>query len=297
MHNLVSSEQTIETTKEKEYKKFINFGKLSLIEPSLLVNDSNFVDEIKKDLKVKFSNSSDYTIDTFFDEKQEKVISREEKLVFTKLSSSTNHFFGTFSRISNNKDVLTDIMDNKSNEKIDPESIYFEHNTLFYIDFSLKAISFIKTNHIKNVYPFLEIFLNNNNILNVKLFPLIKTEEEIKDTIITELTISCANVHTSNEKFVDLENLENMGCKIKDYKLSVTLEEIKPHFSDEILCFRNKNKNCLKKMSISTLNEDIDLISNTFTKSIPIKLNNNYEQDYSTIESTLRLELFNAIQR
>ena len=51
MHNLVSSEQTIETTKEKEYKKFINFGKLSLIEPSLLVNDSNFVDEIKKDLK------------------------------------------------------------------------------------------------------------------------------------------------------------------------------------------------------------------------------------------------------
>lgn len=50
-------------------------------------------------------------------------------------------------------------------------------------------------------------------------------------------------------------------------------------------------------MSISTLNEDIDLISNTFTKSIPIKLNNNYEQDYSTIESTLRLELFNAIQR
>lgn len=48
MHNLVSSEQTIETTKEKEYKKFINFGKLSLIEPSLLVNDSNFVDEIKK---------------------------------------------------------------------------------------------------------------------------------------------------------------------------------------------------------------------------------------------------------
>lgn len=67
MHNLVSSEQTIETTKEKEYKKFINFGKLSLIEPSLLVNDSNFVDEIKKDLKVKFSNSSEYTIDTFFD--------------------------------------------------------------------------------------------------------------------------------------------------------------------------------------------------------------------------------------
>lgn len=297
MSDLVSNKQTVETTKEKEYKKFINFGKLSLIEPSLLVNDDNFIDEIKKDLKNKFVDSDEYIIDTFFDEKQGKVISREEKLVFTRLNSNDKHFFGTFSRISNNKDVLTDIMDNRSNEKIDPESIYFEHNTLFYIDFSLKAISFIKTNHIKNVYPFLEIFLNNNNILNVKLFPLIKTEAEIKDSIITELTISCANVNTFEENFVEMKNLENLGCKIKDYKLSVTLEEIKPHFSDTILCFRNKHKNNLKKMSISTLNEDIDLITNTFTKSIPIKLNNNYEQDYSTIENTLKLELFNAIQR
>lgn len=48
MNDLVSNKQTVETTKEKEYKKFINFGKLSLIEPSLLVNDDNFIDEIKR---------------------------------------------------------------------------------------------------------------------------------------------------------------------------------------------------------------------------------------------------------
>lgn len=299
MESVVSNEPNIETTKEKEYKKFINFGTLALNEPSLIVNEENFIDEIKKDLKNKFSNSNGYIIDTLFDEKQEKVIPREEKLVFTMLSSSDDHFFGTFSRISTNKDVLTDIMDNKSNEKIDPESIYFEHNTLFYIDFSLKSISFIKTNHIKNVYPFLELFLNNNNILNVKLFPLIKTEEEIKDSIITELTISCArnSEFSPIDNFIEMKNLEKMGCKVKDYKISVTLEEVKPHFSDTIMNFRNKNKKNLKKMSISTLNEDIDLITNTFTKSVPIKLNNNYEQDYSNIESILKSELFKAIQR
>ena len=74
MNDLVSNKQTVETTKEKEYKKFINFGKLSLIEPSLLVNDDNFIDEIKKDLKNKFVDSDEYIIDTFFDEKQGKVI-------------------------------------------------------------------------------------------------------------------------------------------------------------------------------------------------------------------------------
>ena len=49
-------------------------------------------------------------------------------------------------------------------------------------------------------------------------------------------------------------------------------------------------------MSIFTLNENIDLLTNTFTKTVPIKLKNNYEQDYSTIEYTLKSELFKAIQ-
>lgn len=292
-----SNNQKETIMKEKEYKKFINFGKLSLSEPSILVNENNFIEQIKEDINSKFNNSNEYTIDTIFDTKKEKVVSREEKLVFTKLSSSDDHFFGTFSRISNSKDVLTDIVDNESNEKIDPESIYFEHNTLFYIDFSKKGVSFIKTNHIKNVYPFLELFLNNNNLLNIKLLPLVKTEKEIRDTVITELTIACVqnnNINPIND-FIEMKNLEKMGCTIKDFKLSITFGEVKSHFSDSIMNFRNKNNKNLKKMSISTLNEDIDLITNTFTKSVPIKLNNNYEQDYSTIETTLKFELLKAI--
>lgn len=297
MDDLISNNDNF--TKEKEYKKFINFGKLDLIEPSIIVNEDNFIDEIKKDLKKKFNHSNEYIIDTMFDEKQEKVITREEKLVFSKLNSSDNHFFGTFSRVSNTKDVLTNIVDNKSNEKIDPSTIYFEHNTLFYIDFVNKAVSFIKTNHIKNVYPFLETFINNNNILNIKLAPLIKTEEEIKNSVITEFTIACARNSDIEviDDFIEINNLEKLGCKVKDYKISVSLEEVSAHFSNKLMNFRNKNKKNLKKISISTLNEDIDLITNTFTKSVPIKLNNNYEEDYSTIENTLKTELIKAIQR
>lgn len=192
---------------------------------------------------------------------------------------------------------MTDIIDNRSQEKINPDSIYFEHNTLFYIDFENEAISFIKTNHIKNVYPFLELFINDNNILNIGIAPLVKTEKEIQESVITQVDITCATTEIDpNTKFVEMKNLEKMGCKVKDYKLTVSLENIKTSFSSNLLNFCNKNRKNFKKLSISTLNEDIDLLTNTFTKSVPIKLHNNYEQDYSTIQYALKIELLKAIQ-
>ena len=105
-------------TKEKEYKKFINFGKLSLSQPSLIVNEDNFIEQIKKDINSKFNNSNEYIISTSFDPTSQKVIPREEKLVFTKFKTIVIiTFFGTFSKVSNNKDVLTNIMYSESNEK------------------------------------------------------------------------------------------------------------------------------------------------------------------------------------
>lgn len=283
--------------KEKEYKKFINFGKLSLKEDSLICNEDNFITLMKDDLNNKFKNSDKFIIDKMYDDDQKRIIERDETLVFNKITSDNNHFFGTFSRISNTKDVLTDIVDNTSKEKIDPDSIYFEHNTLFYIDFIAGAISFIKTNHIKNVYPFLEAFLNRNNLLNIKIIPLMKSEEEIKNSNITQVEVTYAGIDiNNNSNFVGLNNLENMGCKIKDYKIKLSLKEVKPHFSSNLLKFRKNNKSNLKKISISTLNEDIDLLTNTFTKSVGITLSNNYEKDYSVIEDTLKNELLKAIQ-
>lgn len=49
-------------------------------------------------------------------------------------------------------------------------------------------------------------------------------------------------------------------------------------------------------MSITTFDEAIDLLTNSFTKSVPIKLSNNYEKDFSIIENTLKTELLKAIQ-
>lgn len=293
----VSDAKSNETTKEKEYKKYINFGKLHLKEATLISNEETFIDEMKKRLESMFINNNEYLLDKIYDAKTERLIDRKEKLSFRRITSSNNHFFGTFSRLSTTKDVLTDIMDNKSKEKIDPDSIYFEHNTLFYIDYETKAISFIKTEHIKNVYPFLEAFINNNNILNLEIIPLIKKDTEIVESIVTDLEIAFATVDISqNQEFVGLNNLEKMGCKVKNYKLSVKLEKAKSGFTKQLLNFRSSNKENIKKMSISTCDEDIDLLTNRFTKSVPIKLSNNYEKDFSTIEKTLKQELLKAIQ-
>ena len=251
---------------------------------------------MKQDIQSKFCNNSKYIIDKTFDVKQEKLIDKAEKLVFTKLSSSDSHFFGTFSKVSNTKDVLTDIVYNESNEKIDPDTIYFEHNTLFYIDFEKSAISFIKTNRIKNVYPFLESFLNSNNFINLKIAPFVKSEDEIANSIITHLEVAISNPMNTQTDFVELKNLEKMGCTIRDYKINLSIQDTADSFPKKLLSFRSKNKPNIKKISISTLNEDIDLITNTFTKSVPIKLSNNYENDYNVIEYTLKTELFKAIQ-
>lgn len=285
------------TTKEKEYKKYINFGKLHLKESTFISNEDTFIDEMKKNFESKFAHNNEFVLDKKFDIKTESLVDREEKLSFKKITSSNDHFFGTFSRFSTNKDVLTDIVDNKSNEKIDPDTIYFEHNTLFYIDYGSKSISFIKTEHIKNVYPFLEAFINNNNILNISIIPLVKDDKEIVDSIITELEISFASVDiTADQPFVGLNNLEKMGCTVKNYKLNVTLDKVNSSFSSKLLHFRSKNRENIKKMSISTFDEDIDLLTNRFTKSVPIKLSNNYEKDFTIIESTLKSELLKAIQ-
>lgn len=298
MNDIASNAKNIKSTKEKEYKKYINFGQLKLKESTFIANESTFISEMKKNLETKFTNNNEYVLDKIYDPSTNRILDRKEKLSFKKISSSEKHFFGTFSRLSNNKDVLTDIVDNKSNEKIDPNTIYFEHNTLFYIDYNLQAISFIKTEHIKNVYPFLEAFINDNNLLNITIIPLVKNDDEIKESVITELEIALATVEISQDKtFVGLGNLEKMGCKVKNYKLNVNLSAANKTFPLNLLNFRSKNKKTIKKMSISTLDEDIDLLTNRFTKSVPIKLGNNYEKNYPIIESTLKNELIKAIQR
>lgn len=297
MNSLVSDNKNVPSAKEKEYKKFISFGSLYITESTFSSNEDNFIQQLQNHINCIFKNNNKYIVDTIYDAKQEKTISRDEKLEFTKLNADNEHFFGTFTRISNSKDVLTNIVDNTSNEKIDPSSIYFEYNTLFYIDYKNKAISFIKTEHIRNVYPFLEAFLNNNNFLNIKIAPLIKPDEEIKQSIITQVDIVCARTEINpNTDFVSLNNLEKMGCTVKNYKLSVSLGAVKNNFASSLLNFHHKHKENIKKMSISTLNEDIDLLTNHYTKTVPIKLHNNYEEDYNTIELTLRYELLKAVQ-
>ncbi len=96
MKSVVSNEQNIETTKEKEYKKYINFGSLYITESTFSSNEDNFIQELQKYIDKNFKNGNKYIIDKIYDEKQGKIIDRSEKLEFTKLSSSSEHFFRNF---------------------------------------------------------------------------------------------------------------------------------------------------------------------------------------------------------
>ena len=113
-------------TKEKEYKKFINFGTLYPFESTFFSNEENLMDEIKKDIEKKFKKSNKYVIDTMYDSNSNKIISRKEKLTYTKIDSSDDYFFGTVIRTANSQDVITNKKYNESDEKKDTNQRYFE---------------------------------------------------------------------------------------------------------------------------------------------------------------------------
>ena len=48
-------ESNSNNTKEKEYKKFINFGKLYPFESTFFSNEENLVSELKKDIEKNLS--------------------------------------------------------------------------------------------------------------------------------------------------------------------------------------------------------------------------------------------------
>lgn len=97
MKNIGSNvKKNIKTTKEKEYKKYINFGKLQLKEPTFISNEDTFIDEMKKQLEAKFINGNEYVLDKIYDPKTEHLIDRKEKLSFKKITSSNDHFLVLF---------------------------------------------------------------------------------------------------------------------------------------------------------------------------------------------------------
>lgn len=274
-------------TKEKEYKKFINFGKLYPFESTFFSNEENLIDEIKKDIEKKFKNSDKYIIDTRFDAKSNKIIPREEKLTYTKIDSSDDYFFGTFIRTSNSQDVLTNIKYNESNEKIDPNQIYFEYNTLFYIDYKNRAISFIKTEHIRNVYPFLETFFNNNNFLNVKIAPLIKSEEEIKSMIANSFSLT---FYDNSNKYIGLKQSSLFDCEFGELTIKAKLKDKNKNIMKNLINVFKRNSD-VKSLSASTDSEDIDILKSSFTKHVTIELSKNYKNDLDRIKQTLAKEL------
>lgn len=266
-----SENEILEDEKLKKYKKLINFYKIGILPSFCELNKTNR--ELLCDVfSNAFSNSNYATIDS---------------IQYEKISIDSNHFFGCIHRISN-IDILTEIK-SKSNISLEDEDIFLESCTYFYIDFNNLGMSVIKTQKIPNSSFFIEHFIKQKSSLNIEIVPFKKSDNEISQLLINSITMTFCD-----EDFVELKDINNADCEFGEYTFSAKLKKVSPGFLPKILN-KFKNKTTLKKLSVSTDTEDVDLIKNIFTKQVSIELTKNYKNDLTKIKNVLSTELLKII--
>lgn len=255
----------------KKYKKLINFYQIE-ISPS-------FVNQSKTNSQLLFEIFS-----TVFLNKESIII---EEINYEKISMDSNHFFGCIHRISS-IDILTEIK-SKSNISFDEADVFLESSTYFYIDFLNLGMSVIKTQKIPSAYELIQNFITQKSVLNIEIIPFKKSEDEIK-----QLSITSMSMKFQDEEFVELKDINKSDCEFSEYTFSAKLKKVSSGFVPKLLS-KFKDKTSLKKLTVSTDTEDIDLIKSIFTKHVSIELTENYKNDLDRIKSVLYEELLKII--
>ena len=262
--------EVTEEEKLKKYTKLINFYKIA-VDPSFgMINKTEF-EALYEVLNSTFTSQDLVTF---------------EDIAFEKISIDKNHFFGCIHRNST-IDILTEIK-SKSDITIESEDIILESSTYFYVDFNYLGMSVIKTQKIPNPERFIEKLIYNKSALNITMAPFKKSDKEIKNLLATSFVMTFCS-----DDFVELKNINKADCEFKEYTLSAKLKNSSPEFIRKLLEY--KNNSSLKKLSVSTNTEDVDLIKNIFTKQVSIELTKNYKNDLNKIKNTLSNELLKII--
>ena len=164
---------------------------------------------------------------------------------------------------------------------------YFSY---FYVDYENMCISIIKTQRIQNSSTNIAKLLMRNSRYNFDILPFKKSENEIKQMIATGMKLSFIDT----EDFVLLDDLNKDGCDFSQVNLQVKFKKTKNNFITKIID-KYKNNSNVKKLSISTESEDIDILKNTFTKQVAINLSKDFKEDLNSIRDALKDELFKII--
>lgn len=262
------------TEKVRTYKKLLNFYKI-IFEPSF--KDPN-------------KNNSTILYECFNKMFGSNNIVSNEGITFEKITLDENHIFASICRTSD-LDVLTEIRNSKGIEIEDTSDFILESYTYFYIDFQEMGVSVIKTQKIPSPDGYIKNLIISNSYINLSLEPFKKSDEEIKDMVINKIALS---FYDNSQDFIEFKHINRDDCEIAEFKFEAKLKTVKKNFVSNLINKYKSNKE-IKKLSVSSDTEEVDLIKSIFTKQVSIELTKDYKKDFSKIEETLKKELFKII--
>lgn len=264
--------QSDSDTKEKTYKKLINFYKI-LVDPSFHDASKTNSEIIKEKITKVFHDQDSFKLDD---------------ILIQNIELDDNYFFGSICRQSD-LDVLTEVKNAKNDKSISNADIIIENYTYFLINFSTLSFSVIKTKNIPKSDEFIKDFITKITLLNISVAPFAKTESEIKSMIANSFELT---FYDNSNKYIGLKGTGLYDCEFKELSIKAKLKEKnrnKEVMSALLKLFKGNSD--VKSLSASTDSEDIDLLKNSFTKHVMIELSKNYKDDIGIIKQVLAKEL------
>lgn len=260
--------------KVQSYKKLLNFYKI-IFEPCFKdVNKTNNI----------------ILYDCFFNMFKNKDIFSNEGITFEKITLDDNHIFASICRTSD-LDVLTEIKNSKGTEIEDTSDFVLESYTYFYIDFNQMGVSVIKTQKIPSPDVYIKSLIGNHSYIHISLEPFKKNDNEIKNMAINKMSLS---FYDNSQNFIELKHINGEDCEISEFKFEAKLKKVKNNFVSDLIN-KYKNNKEIKKLSVSSDTEEVDLIKSIFTKQVSIELTKDYKKDFYKIEEALKNELLKII--
>ena len=186
---------------------------------------------------------------------------------------------------------MTEIKNSKGTEIEDTSDFVLESYTYFYIDFNQMGVSVIKTQKIPSPDVYIKSLIGNNSYIHISLEPFKKSDNEIRDMVINKISLS---FYDNSQNFIELKHINSEDCEISEFKFEAKLMKVKNNFVSDLIN-KYKNNKEIKKLSVSSDTEEVDLIKSIFTKQVSIELTKDYKKDFSKIEETLKNELFKII--
>lgn len=258
----------------KPYKKYINFYNICM-EPSLKplnLTDNQLIKETCEQVFITKNTVS------------------SDNIVIEAIEKGTNYLFGCLHKNSE-IDILTEIKSSINGEDLNLDDLIFEHITYFYIDYDYMCMSIIKTQRIQNSSTSIASILFKNSKYNYQIQPFKKDQSEIDQMLATGYKLTFVDV---DKDFVILDELNNDDCELSQFHIEARFKKVPKNFIKKIIA-KYKSNEKVKKLSISTDNEDIDILKNTFTKQVAINLSKDFKQDLNSIKISLKDELLKII--